>query len=152
MSRPYKSRNKVRVLVVDDYIPFANLLVGALGNEGYQARAAYSACEALRAAEDFKPHAVVLDAILRDMDGFKLAAEFERRLPACRVLLTSAWDYEREPAHVRWPYRVVHKAALMDELSQFLDSCGPSEEVGADYGGGQGLAGCEKKVCTSPAY
>jgi two-component system OmpR family response regulator len=79
-----------RVLVVDDYRPFADLVAAEVRKRGWDARVACSADEARKAVEDFRPDAVVLDVLLRNMDGFELAAEFERRFPACRFLLMSA--------------------------------------------------------------
>lgn len=112
----------VRVLVVDDYQPFADLLVGVLWNHGYETRAAYSAEEALSAAMEFTPHALVVDVILPDGDGFKVAEECKQRIPGCRVLLTSAWDYTGESEKMGERIDVVPKAALMDMLFDFLDA------------------------------
>jgi DNA-binding response OmpR family regulator len=125
---PAQIRKGIRVLVVDDYRPLADLVVSALGSAGYEARAAYSGKEALRAIEEFKPHAAVVDAILPDMDGLDFAAEFERRFPSGKVLLTSAMGHEPKPSKVREAYPVIHKAMLMDELLPLLDSLKASEQ------------------------
>jgi len=125
MPRTPENRD-VRVLVVDDYHPFADLLVSVLFNYGYEARAAYSAKEALSAAEAFTPHALVLDVLLPDGDGFEVAEECEARYPSCRVLLTSAWDYKGEEEEVSEGLDVVPKGALMDKIFEFLDACKPS--------------------------
>jgi DNA-binding response OmpR family regulator len=78
------------VLVVDNFFPLANALVDILATNFYEARAAHSAVEALRIAEEFRPHLLVADVILPDVDGFRFAMEFERRYPGTHVLLASA--------------------------------------------------------------
>jgi two-component system OmpR family response regulator len=113
----------VRVLVVDDYRPFAGLLSGVLCNHGYDAREAHSAKEALKIMEEFRPHVVVLDVILADVEGFGFAAKFAQRFPWCRVLLMSAWDFELEPVEELKACRVVPKGTLMEELLPFLEAC-----------------------------
>lgn len=92
----------------------------------YEARAAYSAEEALSAAKAFTPHVLVLDVGLPGSDFFEVAEECVQRFPACRVLLTSACAYEEEPEQVPGGFEVVPKAALMDKLFEFLDTCKPS--------------------------
>jgi CheY-like chemotaxis protein len=135
----------VRVLVVDDYQPFANLLVGILWNHGYEARAAYSLKEALLAATAFTPHALVLDVGLPGSNRFEVAEKCEQRVPACRVLLTSAWDYEEEPEQVPEGFEVVPKGALMDRLFGFLDACKPSH-----YARAEGSPPARERACGQP--
>jgi two-component system OmpR family response regulator len=130
----------VRVLVVDDYAPIADLVAALLCNHGYDARAAYSANEALRAMDDFKPQAVVLDVILADVDGFGFAAKFAQRFPWSKVLLTSAWDFQQDPVEDLKACRIVRKSALMEELFPFLDSCTAPEEAQAVEGRSDNLA------------
>jgi PleD family two-component response regulator len=115
------SRNSIRVLVVDDFPPFTNALVNIFQTNFYDALGASDAAEALAIAEDFKPHALIADVILPGMDGFELAAEFEKRYPDCRVLLTSA-----SPAgftkNGEGP-RVVPKVEITEEAFRLLESC-----------------------------
>ncbi len=59
----------VRVLVVDDEAPLAELLSMALRYEGWEVRTAGDGEQALRAAREFRPDAVVLDVMLPDTDG-----------------------------------------------------------------------------------
>jgi CheY-like chemotaxis protein len=140
MTRIFEFQDVVRVLVVDDYRPFADLLVGILTNHGYEARAAYDAHEALSAGDELRPNAVLLDVKLRHVDGFEFAAELEAHFQACRVLLMSASDCEIEPPKVSRPYKFVHKCELMVELFPFLEACRSPKEVEAVEGGSQGLA------------
>lgn len=69
---------KPRVLVVDDNVDAADSLAIVLEIEGCETRVEYDALEGLRAAAEFRPHAVVCDIGLPRVDGH----EFARRLRA----------------------------------------------------------------------
>lgn len=61
---------KVRLLVVDDDPPIADLVATVARYEGWEAVTAYSGEEALARAAEFGPDIVVLDLMLPDVDGF----------------------------------------------------------------------------------
>ena len=61
----------VRVLVVDDEQNLTELLSMALRYEGWQVRSAGTGADAVRAAREFQPDAVVLDMMLPDFDGME---------------------------------------------------------------------------------
>ncbi|MGW2013612.1 response regulator transcription factor [Streptomyces sp. NPDC001927] len=61
---------KIRVLVVDDDPPIADLVATVARYEGWDAVTANSGRDALRLAADFAPDIVVLDLMLPDIDGF----------------------------------------------------------------------------------
>ena len=122
MSGPPKKSSAVRVLVVDDYRPITQFLVTTWCEEGYDARAAFSAAEALAVMEIWEPHAVIADAMLPDSDGWTLGAEMERRCPGCKVLLMSAAVHMHHPPQGAPRYRIVPKAEVMDEFPEFLGS------------------------------
>src|SRR5919204_791240 len=67
-----------RVLVVDDEESITDLVGTALRYEGFQVEVARGGRDALAAATSFRPHLIVLDVMLPDMDGF----EVQRRLAA----------------------------------------------------------------------
>jgi two-component system OmpR family response regulator len=62
--------NPVRLLVVDDDPPIADLVATVARYEGWEAVTAYSGEEALRRAAAFRPDIVVLDLMLPGVDGF----------------------------------------------------------------------------------
>jgi two-component system OmpR family response regulator len=70
-----------RVLVVDDDESITDLVGMALRYEGLQVEVARSGHAALTAATSFRPHLIVLDVMLPDVDGF----EVQRRLAADRL-------------------------------------------------------------------
>jgi len=120
-----QNRRSLRVLVVDDFYPVANAFVSSLATNFYEARVAYSAAEALDIAEQFRPHALIADVILPDMDGFQLAAQFDARYPDCHVLLMSA-SYSGTPKNAGG-LRLVSKASALEEAFRLLDGLLGSE-------------------------
>src|SRR5438067_8497429 len=65
-----------RILVVDDQESITDLVGTALRYEGFAVEVAATGRDALRAITSFRPHLVVLDVMLPDLDGF----EIHRRL------------------------------------------------------------------------
>ncbi|MFN8075114.1 MAG: response regulator transcription factor [Kineosporiaceae bacterium] len=82
----------VRVLVVDDEPTISDLLAMALRYEGCEVRTAETGEAASRAAEDFRPDAVVLDVMLPDCDGFEVLRRIRRDDPEIPVLFLTARD------------------------------------------------------------
>jgi two-component system, OmpR family, response regulator len=70
-----------RVLVVDDEQSITDLVATALRYEGFEVEVAAAGRAALKAATSFRPHLIVLDVLLPDLDGF----EVQRRLAADRL-------------------------------------------------------------------
>ncbi|MET7368366.1 response regulator transcription factor [Streptomyces sp. NPDC005566] len=85
-------RNAVRVLVVDDEAPLAELLSMALRYEGWDVRSAGDGAGAVRTARDFRPDAVVLDVMLPDMDGLAVLSRLRREHSDVPVLFLTARD------------------------------------------------------------
>ena len=67
-----------RILVVDDEPSITDLVATVLRYEGFQVQTAATGRKALAAVTSFRPHLVVLDVMLPDLDGF----EVQRRLAA----------------------------------------------------------------------
>jgi two-component system OmpR family response regulator len=84
--------NPVRVLVVDDETTLAELLAMALRYEGWEVRSAGDGREALRAAREFRPDAVVLDVMLPDFDGLEVLRRLRGETPEVPVLFLTARD------------------------------------------------------------
>ena len=82
----------VRVLVVDDEPNLTELLSMALRYEGWEVRTAASGLQAVRAAKDFAPDAVVLDMMLPDFDGMEVLRRMRGADPNVPVLFLTAKD------------------------------------------------------------
>jgi DNA-binding NtrC family response regulator len=80
---------KTKVLVVDDEKLITDSLVLILANEGYEARPAYSAEEALELLRDWQPAIAIIDVLLPGMNGIDLAIAIESAWPSVRLLLIS---------------------------------------------------------------
>jgi two-component system OmpR family response regulator len=90
MRRP--DGGSVRVLVVDDEPSLTELLAMALRYEGWEIRTAADGTDALRAARDFRPDAVVLDVMLPDIDGLEVLRRLRADTPDIPVLFLTAKD------------------------------------------------------------
>ncbi len=82
-----------RVLVVDDNVDAARTLAELLEVFGYVACVAHDGPAALRLADDFDPHAALLDIGLPAMDGYELARRLRQRLRARRLGLIAVTGY-----------------------------------------------------------
>jgi two-component system OmpR family response regulator len=81
-----------RVLVVDDEADIADLLVTGLRFVGFDVRAAHTGAQALAVAADFRPHLLVLDVMLPDIDGFELCRQLKRNAEQIGVVFLTARD------------------------------------------------------------
>jgi two-component system OmpR family response regulator len=61
-----------RILVVDDENSISDLIATSLRFVGIDVRTAATGSEALTIAEEFKPHALILDVMLPDQNGFEV--------------------------------------------------------------------------------
>jgi DNA-binding NtrC family response regulator len=82
---------KHNVLIVDDEFVIADTLVTIFSNVGYDARAAYSAEQAVTLvhAGEWQPQAAIIDVCLPGMNGIDLAILLKGLCPGCRVSLFS---------------------------------------------------------------
>ncbi len=71
--------NGTRVLVVDDNIAAAESLIQLLTLTGYSARSAYTGAEAIQKVSLWKPHAILLDLGLPDIDGYEVARTIKEK-------------------------------------------------------------------------
>jgi len=81
-----------RILVVDDESSISDLISTSLRFVGFEVRTAATGSEALTVAEEFKPHAVVLDVMLPDSDGFEVCRQLRSEGLNVGVLFLTAKD------------------------------------------------------------
>ncbi|GAA2662814.1 response regulator transcription factor [Streptomyces lunalinharesii] len=82
----------LRVLVIDDEPDLTEVLSGALAGEGWEVRSAADGTTALALARTFRPHAVVLDWMLPDIDGLQVLRQLRQELKTVCVLFLTARD------------------------------------------------------------
>ena len=82
----------LRVLVVDDEPNLVEVLTMALRFQGFEVEGAASGREALSAVMRFKPHLMVLDVMLPDMEGFDVAARLGAQRASVPIIFLTARD------------------------------------------------------------
>ncbi|MEV8099547.1 response regulator transcription factor [Kitasatospora sp. NPDC085879] len=88
----FADRQAWRVLVVDDEPDLVEVVCGALRYEGWQAVGETTGEAAVRTATAWRPHAVVLDMMLPDLDGMEVLRRIHAAQPEVRVLFLTARD------------------------------------------------------------
>ena len=78
-----------RVLVVDDSVDTARMMKVLLKREGFEARTAFDGPQAIEAAAEFLPDAVLLDLTLPGMSGRDVALELRRNESLAGVLIVA---------------------------------------------------------------
>jgi two-component system OmpR family response regulator len=82
----------VRVLVVDDEPSIVDVISMALRHHGFGVEAAGSGREALDQVRRWRPHVMVLDVMLPDMEGFEVARRLSAEHAEVPILYLSARD------------------------------------------------------------
>jgi len=81
-----------RILVVDDESSISELIATSLRFVGFNVRTAATGSQALSIAEEFKPHALILDVMLPDQDGFEVCRQLRQDGHSVGVLFLTAKD------------------------------------------------------------
>jgi len=93
------SGDRVRVLVVDDEANITDLVATALRYEGFDVSTAGDGRTALSLVESFRPHVIVLDVMLPDLDGFEVQRRLVERGQRAPVLFLTARDATEDKVH-----------------------------------------------------
>jgi two-component system OmpR family response regulator len=86
------NHNTQRILVVDDENPISELISTSLKFVGFDVRTAASGAQALQIAQEFKPHALILDVMLPDQNGFEVCRQIRSEGQNVGVLFLTAKD------------------------------------------------------------
>jgi two-component system OmpR family response regulator len=86
------SRERLRVLVVDDEPGIVDVVSMALRHHGFDVAAAENGTQALEQVNAWHPHAIVLDVMLPDMEGFEVARRLAAQRAGVPILFLSARD------------------------------------------------------------
>jgi two-component system OmpR family response regulator len=81
-----------RVLVVDDEPNIVEVVTMALRYQGFDVEAAATGRAALAAVTRFKPHLMVLDVMLPDMEGFEVASRLGAQRAGVPIIFLTARD------------------------------------------------------------
>jgi CheY-like chemotaxis protein len=80
-----------RVLVVDDDRLVADTLALIFVKSGFQAKAAYSADQALESARIFHPDLLLCDVTMPGRDGLALVCDITHEQPSCRIIVLTGF-------------------------------------------------------------
>jgi CheY-like chemotaxis protein len=80
---------QLRVLVVDDNVDTADALAYLVRAYGHSTQLAYDGEQALRVAQDFCPHVILLDIGLPVLDGYEVAKLVRQQLPETEIVAIS---------------------------------------------------------------
>ena len=83
-----------RILIVEDDVPIARLLIVELGRLGYALRTVVSAAEALAEARSWLPNLVLLDLGLPDRDGAGVLRDLRAQGDTVPVICVTARDQQ----------------------------------------------------------
>lgn len=81
-----------RILVVDDEPNINDLISTSLKFSGFDVRSAMNGAQALAIAEEFNPHALVLDVMMPGMNGFEVCEKLRKDGLKVGVLFLTAKD------------------------------------------------------------
>jgi two-component system, OmpR family, response regulator len=81
-----------RVLVVDDEPNIVDVISMALTFQGFSVESAGTGADALAAVSSFRPHLIVLDVMLPDMEGFDVAQRLGAQRARVPIIFLTARD------------------------------------------------------------
>ena len=87
-----ETSDSARILVVDDEPNIVEVIAMALRFQGFEVESAGTGREALAAVTAFKPHLMVLDVMLPDMEGFDVADRLGAQRAGVPIIFLTARD------------------------------------------------------------
>ena len=126
MSDKDKSREKkIKVLLVDDEVGFADILAKRLGKRGMAVTPVYTGTEAIQTIRKNDFHVAVLDLKMEDLDGIEVLKIFKKAYPEMAVIMLTghgseqaakegiqygAFDYLTKPCELEDLVKKIHQA------------------------------------------
>lgn len=128
----------VKVLVVDDFVPFRRVICSVLHERELEICEASDGLEAVQKAEELKPDLILLDIGLPKLNGIEAARQIRKLSPASKIIFLSpesSVDVMREALNTgACEYIVKTRAAreLRSALDRHLGK--PSSQQHGGYG------------------
>lgn len=125
------------VLLVDDDAALVRFLSDRLRRDGFEVVAAGTGAEALRALDERWPDLVVLDLMLPDLDGERVAEEIKRRADLPIIVLSAVTDTESKADliarfaedYLTKPFHYPELRARLDRILDRLQDRIPTQEL-----------------------
>ena len=122
------TRKRPLVLVVEDDPELGEVIVGALKDDGLDAKLAHDGDEAMRFVDDLSPSCMVLDLMMPRRDGFSVLRELraEGRIGHLPVIVVTAIfglserDYATELGAADYVTKPFEVAQLVDRVKALL--------------------------------
>ena len=120
-----RGKNRIRLLLVDDEIPYADVLANRLGKREFDVQKAYTSPEALLILRTQQFDVAVLDLKMPDMDGIELLKIAKQVDPSLQVIMLTghgsaeacekglalgAYDYLMKPCELDTLVEKIHEA------------------------------------------
>lgn len=80
-------KKDTRILLVDDEPDILEILDYNISGEGYQVKRAKNGLEALEKANKWKPHLILLDVMMPEMDGIEACEQFRKNTSLSEVVI-----------------------------------------------------------------
>lgn len=111
-----------RILIVEDNAELRRMFRTALAMAGYEVEEAADGIDALHVVENRLPDLVVLDLVLRVLDGLSVQQELAAHAPTSQIpiVIVTGSDINTDALDVA---RVLHKPVAPDELLQTVKHC-----------------------------
>ncbi len=127
-----------RILVVDDEPDLRELLTTSLTYAGFDVSAAANGNQALAAVADRRPHLIVLDVMMPDMDGFTVTRKLRARGDNMPIIFLTARDTANDAVagltvggddYVSKPFSLAELVARIQAILRRSDHAAPSSEA-----------------------
>lgn len=94
-ARDSSREKKIRVLLIDDEVGFADVLAKRLGKRGMAVTPVYTGTEAIQTIRKNDFHVAVLDLKMEDMDGIEVLKIFKKAYPEMEVIMLTGHGSEQ---------------------------------------------------------
>jgi DNA-binding response OmpR family regulator len=79
--------DKKRILIIEDEESIQKVLKARLDKAGYEVRVAGDGAEGMKQVDEMRPHAIILDVMLPDVNGFDLCKQIKDKDPFFKIII-----------------------------------------------------------------
>jgi len=116
---------EVSVLYVDDELAARELMAKMLRWKGLAVYTAGDGREALRLFRHHKPHIIVTDIMMPDMNGIEMSREVRRMCSKIPIIIASAYLHEQYLAELKnlGITHFIQKPIQLERLVNYIETC-----------------------------